>query len=573
MAGLANYADKPWLKNYQQKVPKHLQYEEISLPDILERTARQFPKKEAVIFHGYKLNFAELNEMVNIFAVCLSDFGIRKGDAVAILLPNLIPCVAAYYATLKIGGIAVMHDYLYSDREIENQLNDCGAKAMVTTDLCGSRLIDLRPRTKVKQIVITSIADYLPPSQSIHLPFTASGKSHLAEVKDAPNVYFWKDCLSKYSSQSPPLKLSFNDTAMYQYTGGTTGLSKGVELTHANLSRQIQQFAAWLPDFKKGEEISLGALPYYHILGLSCGMNFPIYMGWPQVLVPQPRHAYIIEAIKNYRPTFAVLMPAVYVGINNDESLKKSDLNSIKTSFCGGAPLPLEVVRTFEKKTGGAIIEGFGLTETSPVTHVNPVAGGPRKTGSVGIPLPDTEARIVDLETGTKDVPVGKYGELIVKGPQVMKGYKDRPSETDYTLRDGWCYTGDIAFMDDDGYFYIVERKKDMIITGGFNVYPREIDDVFCMHPGVEEACSIGIPDLKFGEVAKIFVVPANNEITEEELLEFAKTRLAVYKVPAEIEFRNELPKTNIGKASRLKLREGEWVKRKQKATDTDGKN
>jgi len=574
MACSASYADKPWLKNYQQGVPEHVQYEEITLPDVLERTARQFPKKDALIFNGYKLNFAQVNEMVNIFASCLADFGIRKGDAVAILLPNLIPCVVAYYAILKIGGITVMIDYLYSDRELENQLNDSGAKALITTDSYGNRLIDLRPRTKIQQIVITSVADYLPLPQSILLPFTARGKMLSAEVKDAPDVYFWKDCLSKYPPQPPSVQISMDDTAMYQYTGGTTGISKGVELTHANLIKQIQQFAAWLPDFQRGEEISLGSLPYYHILGLSCGMNFPIYMGWLQVLVAQPRLEFILGAIKKYRPTFAVLMPSVYIGINNEESIKKKDLNSIKLSFCGGAPLPVDVIRAFEKRTGGLIVEGFGLTETSPVTHVNPVAGGPCKVGSVGIPLPDTEARIVDLTTGTKDVPVGEYGELIVKGPQVMKGYKDRPSETAYTLRDGWCYTGDIAYMDEDGYFFIVDRKKDMIITGGFNVYPREIDDVFFMHPGVEEACSIGVPDVKFGEVAKIFVVPKRNEkITKEELAEFAKDRLAVYKVPVEIEFRTELPKTNIGKVSRQKLREEEWVKRKKTAIDDNTHN
>jgi long-chain acyl-CoA synthetase len=294
MAGAINYQDKPWLKSYQQGVPEHIDFEEICIPDILERTAVKFPQNDALIIQGFRLNFTQLKEMVDKFATCLTDFGVKKGDPVAILLPNLIPCVAAYFAILKIGAITVMNDYLYSDRELEYQLNDSEARVLVTTDLQGNRMIDLRYRTKIKQIVITSIGDDLPFPKNLWFSLTARKKLLAADVKAAPDVYHWKDCMKKYPPHPPQVELSTADTAMYQYTGGTTGVSKGVELTHSNLSKQVQQLAAWLPSFKKGSERSVGALPYFHVFGMSCGMNFSVFMGWSQVLIPQPRQAYEI---------------------------------------------------------------------------------------------------------------------------------------------------------------------------------------------------------------------------------------------------------------------------------------
>ncbi len=559
-----SYKDKPWLKSYQRGVPEHINYEEICLPDFLERTAAQFPKNEALIFQGYKLNFTEFKGMVDKFATCLADFGVKKGDAVAILLPNMIPCVAAYFAILKIGAIAVMNNPLYSDRELEHQFKDSGAKVLVTIDLLGNRMIDLRPRTPIEQIVITSIGDYLPFPKNLLFPLVAKKKKLAADVKTADGVYRWKDLMAKYPAKPPQVKIGFGDVAMYQYTGGTTGVSKGVELTHSNLSKQAQQLCAWFPTFKKGEERVLGALPFFHVFGMSCGMNASIFMGWPLVLVPKPQPEALLEAIKKFKPTVIALVPTMYIGLLNLPALKKTDISFIKGAFSGSAPLPVEVINTFEKITGGVIIEGFGMTETTPVTHNNPFADGARKVGSVGLPISDTLARIVDLEEGTKDMSVGERGELIIKGPQVMRGYKDRPRETADTLRDGWIYTGDIATMDEDGYFYIVDRKKDMIITGGYNVYPRDVDEVFYMHPRVQEACSIGIPDPKRGENIKLFVVLREGEkATAEELIEFAKSKLAVYKLPTEIEFRKELPKTNVGKILRKELRAEEMKKRK----------
>ena len=557
------YLEKPWLKSYEEGVPEFIDYEEICLPDILDRTAKQFPDKPALIFQGTTVSFTQLKEMVDRMAACLADFGVKPGDAVAILLPNVIPCVVTYFAILKIGAITVMNNPLYSDPELEHQFNDSGAKVLITLDVLANRMIDLRPRTQIRQIIHTCIGDYLPALKRVLGKWLK--KYPFGEVKAAPDVYLWKECLAKYPPQPPAVKCNFNDVAMYQYTGGTTGVSKGVMLTHANLSKQVQQIKAWLPALKEGEEIMLGALPYFHVFGLSVSMNFSIFAGWCQVLVPRPQPAPLLEAIRSFCPTFAPLVPTMYIGMLNHPDLKKTPMNCIKGAFSGSAPLPVEVIHEFEKATGAVIVEGFGMTETTPVTHVNPFAGGARKVGSIGVPISDTECRIVDLEDEITDVPVGERGELIVRGPQVMLGYKGKPDETAKTLRSGWCYTGDIATMDEDGYFYIVDRKKDMIISGGFNVYPRDIDEVFYLHPKVQEACSIGVPHPTRGESVKVFVVLKEGETaTQEELIEYCKTRLATFKLPTEIEFRKELPKTNVGKILRKQLRAEELEKRKK---------
>ena len=564
MADEIRYQDKPWLKSYEKGVPETIHYEELCMPHILDRTAGKFPQNPALVFQGYTLNYRELKDMVDRFAACLAAFGIKKGDAVAILLPNVIPCVVAYFAILKIGAVTVMNNPLYTDHELEHQFNDSDSLALVTLDLLANRMIDLRPKTKIRQIVYTSIGDYLPFPKNLLFPLVAKKKKLAADVKAAQDVFKWKDCIAKYSPNPPSATLGFEDVAMYQYTGGTTGVSKGVMLTHANLSKQVQQISAWLPTLKRGEEIMLGALPYFHVFGMSVSMNFAVYAGWAQILVPRPQPEPLLEAIRKFRPTFAPLVPTMYIGMLNHPDLKKTDMSCIKGAFSGSAPLPVEVIHDFEKMTGAVIVEGFGLTETTPVTHVNPF-GGVRKVGSIGIPISDTEVRIVSLEDSITDVPVGERGELIVRGPQIMKGYRGMDDETANTLRNGWCYTGDIATMDEDGYFYIVDRKKDMIISGGFNVYPRDIDEVLYQHPKVQEACSIGVPDLKRGENVKVFVVLKEGETaTEEELIEYCKTKLAKYKLPSEIEFRKELPKTNVGKILRKQLKAEEMQKRQK---------
>ena len=567
MTGDTPYLTKPWLKSYAPFAREHIDYEEVCLPEILDRTAAEFPTTPALVFQGYTVRYRELKDMVDRFATCLVDFGVRKGDAVAILLPNLIPCVVAYYAILKLGAVAVMNNPLYTDTELDHQFNDSGSKVLVCLDLLANRMIDLRPKTQIRQIVYTSIGDYLPFPKNLLFPLVAKKKKMAADVKSAPDVYKWKDCLAAHSPAPPAVTITFDDVAQYQYTGGTTGVSKGVQLTHGNLSKQVQQLNEWFPNdvLKRGDEIVLGALPFFHVFGLSTAMNLAVYMGWTDVLIPRPQPEPLLEAIRKFRPTFAPLVPTMYIGMLNHPDLQKTDVTCMKGAFSGSAPLPVEVINEFEAKTGAIIVEGYGLTETTPVTHVNPFSGGVRKVGSIGVPISDTICRIVDLEEGTRDMPVGEPGELIIQGPQVMKGYRNMPDETANTIRNGWCFTGDIATMDDDGYFYIVDRKKDMIISGGFNIYPRDIDEIFYEHPKVQEACAIGIPDPKRGENVKVFVVlKAGETATQEEMIEFCTTKLATYKLPSEIEFREELPKSTVGKILRKELRMEELEKRKK---------
>ena len=563
MAASISYESKPWLKSYEKGVPENITYEELTMPDYLEKAAKDFPDDTAMIFVGYKMTYRQFKDQVDRFATCLTDFGIKKGDAVSILLPNSIPCVVAYYAILKIGGIAVMNNPLYSDPELEHQFTDSDSKVLITLDALGNRMINLRPKTKIKQIVYMGIGDFLNPIT--RFLGKKLKKFPFADVKAAPDVYRWMDCISKYQPNPPKVKLTLDDIAMYQYTGGTTGVSKGVILTHANLSKQVQQIAAWFPTFERGHETMLGALPYFHVFGLSCSMNLTVYDGWNQILIPKPQPQPLLEAIRKYKPTFTPMVPTMYIGMLNHPDLAKTDMSCIKGAFSGSAPLPVEVIHEFQKLTGTFISEGFGMTETCPVTHTNPF-NGEQKVGSIGLPLSDTLARIVDLDDGVTDMPIGKPGELIVKGPQVMKGYKGMPEETANVLKDGWMYTGDIATMDEDGYFYIVDRKKDMIISGGYNVYPRDIDEVYYGNSKVEEACSIGVPDKTRGENVKLFIVLKQGQTaTAEEMIEYGKAHLAAYKLPSEVEFRTELPKTTVGKILRKELRAEELKKRKAK--------
>ncbi|MBW2565897.1 MAG: long-chain fatty acid--CoA ligase [Deltaproteobacteria bacterium] len=556
-------AERPWLKFYEEGVPESVEFEEICLPDILDRSAQMFPDNMALLFQGYQVTYAELKEMVDRFATILVGFGIKKGDSVAILLPNLIPCVVAYYAILKIGGVAVMNNPLYSDRELSHQFNDSEAKLLVTLDLLGNRMIDLRPQTNIKEIIYTSIGDYLPFPKSLLFPLVAKKKKLAADVKSAPNVYKWKKLLAGAQPNPPQVSLKFDDVAMYQYTGGTTGVSKGAVLTQENLVKNVQQLAAWFPRFKQGEEIMLGALPFFHVFGLTTSMNFAVYMGWGNVLVPKPQPQPLLEAIRKFKPSFAPLVPAMFIGILNHPDIKKTDMTCLKGCFSGSAPLPVEVIREFEEMTGAVIVEGYGLTESSPATHINPFEGR-RKVGSIGIPLSDTYCKLVDVDETEKEVPIGERGEIAIRGPQVMKGYRNMPEETALTIKDGWLHTGDIATMDEEGYFYIVDRKKDMIICGGCNVYPRDIDEVLYEHPKVKEACAIGIPHPTRGEAVKCCVVLKEGETaTAEEMIEFCKGKLATYKLPTEVEFRDDLPKTNVGKILRKALRAEDEAKRK----------
>ncbi len=551
-----DYAQKIWLNAYEQGVTHSVDFQEVLMPQYLEESTQTFPDHPALIFQGFTLSFKELNEMVAKFAAALKGFGVEKGDSVAILLPNVIPCVVAYYATLKIGGIVVLNNPLYSDRELEHQFTDSNATFLITLDLLANRMVKLRGKTAIKTIVYTSIGDYLPFAKRLLFPLVAKRKGLAAEVSPAPDLYKFKELIAKTPPDYTQADVDMDDVAMYQYTGGTTGVSKGVILTHRNISYQIQQCEVWFTTFKRGAEVMLGALPIFHVFGMSISMNLAIKMGWANVLVPKPQPEPLLEAISKFKVTFAPMVPTMYIGILDHPDLDHTDLTSIKGCFSGSAPLPLDVINNFQEKTGSIIVEGFGLTESTPVTHVNPF-NGVRKPGSIGVPIPNTDCKIVDLEDNTREMPIGESGELLIRGPQVMKGYLKNPGETKKTLTpDGFLCTGDVAKMDEDGYFYIVDRIKDMIISGGYNVYPRDIEEVLFEHPKILEACCVGIPHKKRGEAAKAFIVlKEDQEMTAHEVIEYCNTKLAKYKLPVEVEFRHELPKSNVGKILKKDLR------------------
>ncbi len=544
-----------WLDAYDKEVPSKIDFEDLSLPEMLRRSAVDFPENTALIFQGYQLSYADLENMVDCFAASLIDFGIRKGDRVSILLPNIIPCVAAYYGILKIGGIVVMNCPLYSDRELLHQFNNSGSKILITLDLLANRMIDLRPQTKLQQIIYSSIGDYLPFPKNFLFPLVAKKKKLAADVKPADNLHKWEDLIENNAPYLSRQRLNLDDIAMIQYTGGTTGVAKGVKLSHGNISKQVQQVASWFQEFKKGEELMLGALPFFHVFGLTTAMNLSIMMGWGNILVPRPDSGNLLKAIKDFRPTFGPLVPTMYIGMLSHPNLEKTDMTCFKGLFSGSAPLPTEVIHEFEDRTGAIIVEGYGLTESSPVTHINPFRGV-RKVGSIGIPIGETNGKIVDIENPSKTLPIGDPGELLVRGPQVMEGYLGLDKETETTIKDGWLHTGDIATMDEDGYFFIVDRLKDMIISGGYNVFPREIDEVLYRHPKILEVSSIGIPHPTRGEQIKCYVVlKEGTTASEAEIIEFCKSRLAVYKLPTQIEFLDDLPKSIVGKILKKELR------------------
>jgi long-chain acyl-CoA synthetase len=549
--------EKPWLKHYQEGVPETLAYRNICLPGMLEESARRFPDNMALNFQGYETSFRQLLEMVKVFASHLRNMGIGKGDVVAILLPNVIPCVVAYYASLKLGAIVVMNNPLYSDRELLHQFNDSEATLLITLDLLTDRMVGLRPQTKIKQIIHTSIGDYLPFAKSLMFRLFAKKKGLKAVVSPAKDIYSWKELLSQSSPALAKVDLYFDDIAQYQYTGGTTGTSKGVILTHGNLSKQVQQLAAWFPGWDE-KNIMLGALPFFHVFGLTTSMNLAIYFGVGNILVPKPQPAQLLQAIKKYKVTFAPLVPTMFIGMLQHPNIDKINLTSLRGCFSGSAPLPVEVIKEFESRTGAIIVEGYGLTETSPVTHINPFGkGSKRKVGSIGVPISDALCKIVDIADDSLEMPIGEPGELLIKGPQVMRGYLKRPDETANTLSDGWVKTGDIAIMDEEGYFQIVDRKKDMIISGGYNIYPRDIEEIYFEHPHIQEATAIGIPHPKRGEAIKVFIVMKEGKsATEEEMIVFCKDKIAKYKWPVKIEFREELPKSNVGKVLKKVLKE-----------------
>jgi len=553
--------ERPWFAHYEPGVPRTLTYPEVPLYRFLEDTTQKFPDNPAIIFLNGKMTYRTLDGLVNRLANALIGLGVRKGDRVAIYTANCPQYIIAYYATLKAGGIVVPVNPLYVAREVEHQLKDSGAETIVVMSRFYPVVQEVRNRTPLKNIIVTNIKEYFPPL--IKFLFTlAKEKQGGDRVVVSPGDYEWGALLSKASDARPNVPVSPDDTACLQYTGGTTGVPKGAELSHRNVVANTLQCRAWFPRIEEGKEVILTALPLFHSFGMTTCMNFGIYIGGAMVLIPNPRDIHdLLKNIARHRPTIFPGVPTMYVAINNHPDTPKYDLSSIKACISGAAGLPLEVQKKFQEITGAALVEGYGLSEASPVTHANPLFGENR-IGTIGLPFPDTDCKIVDVETGTKEMPIGEPGEVIVKGPQVMKGYWNRPEETAATLRDGWLYTGDIGVMDADGYFRIVDRKKDMIIAGGFNVYPRDVEEVLYQHPKVQEAVVAGVPDPYRGETVKAYIVLKPGETaTEEEIIEFCRGKLAKFKVPTRVEFRDSLPKSMVGKILRRVLVEEEKKK------------
>ena len=551
-----------WHKAYAPGVPASIDYEKITIPAALERTAERFPDNVSLIMMGKKISFKEVNNLVNHFAAALTDLGIKKGDKVSIILPNMPQAVIATYAVFKLGAVVVMNNPLYTERELEHQLNDSESKMAICMDLLVPRIQKLKKTTGIKTIIACHIRDYLPfPVKQL---FPLIKKEMHRKTDPDEGVLDFLDLIRKYPANPPETDISMDDLSTLLYTGGTTGLSKGVMLSHENISFNVQQLKAWIPEAEEGKDTILGIFPFFHSAGFTAVMNQSMYRGLTIPLIPRPEPDTILKMVQKHRPQWFPCVPTIYVGLLNHEDFAKTDFSCIKGCVSGAAPLALETIREWEEKVGATIVEVYGLSETSPLCHANPW-GGTTKVGSVGVPVPDTDCRIVDLETGTKDLDVGEPGEIIIAGPQVTKGYYKKPEETADSFRDGWFYTGDIGYMDDEGYLFIVDRKKDMIIAGGYNIYPRDIDEVLFEHPKVQEACAIGIPDAYRGETVKAFVALKPGEtLTEKEVIDFCKEKLAVYKVPKLVEFIDELPKSAIGKVLRRSLRDMEVEKAKQ---------
>lgn len=554
--------ERIWHKAYGPQLSPHLEYQSLTLPEALERTAGKYPDQAALIMMGKTISYREFNGEVNRFAAALNKLGIRKGDKVAIVLPNIPQMVIATYAIFRLGAVAVMNNPLYTERELEHQLNDSDSTIAICMDLIIPRILSIRARTRIETIISCHLRNYLPfPLKQL---FPIVKRQMHRKTRSLQGVLEFMDLLRDAPpAEHPQAEVSFDDLACLMYTGGTTGVSKGVMLSHGNVSINVQQFAALLSDAEEGKETIIGILPFFHAAGFTAAMNFCIYRGFTNVLVPRPDPDTLLKLTVKYRPAYFGCVPTLYVGILNHPDLPKHDLSFIKGCISGAAPLAIETIREWDERVGAPIVEVYGMTEMSPISHTNPWRAK-MKPGSVGVPLPDTDCKIVDVDTGAREMGVGESGEILLKGPQMTRGYYKKPEETAEAFGDGWFHTGDVGTMDEEGYLFIVDRKKDMIIAGGFNIYPREIDELLYEHPKVKEACAVGLPDPYRGETVKAFIVPRDGEtLTKEEVAAYCKEKLAAYKVPKQFEFVEDLPKSAIGKVLRRELREIEERKAK----------
>jgi long-chain acyl-CoA synthetase len=528
---------KPWLNCYPEHIASEVEIPNKTLPQVLQDSTQQYPDHIALSFYHKKITYRELSMLVGAFASAIQQQGISKGDRVAIMLPNCPQYVISYYGALTAGGVVTQLNPMLVERELQHILKDSGAETIVIYDALYPRLKAIQAETNIKNVIVVS----LQPTEQSFAPdqvfdeFLRTGNGKVSYVKIDPA----------------------EDVAVLQYTGGTTGRSKGAMLTHRNLVANIVQCIEFFKDdYTFGQESYLTVIPLFHVFGMTACMNFAIYSGSNSIMLPRFDLEEVLNTIKAEKPTVFPGVPTMYVAITNHPDAEKYGIDSIRLCNSGSAPMPVELLREFEGKTGARILEGYGLTEASPVTHCNPMFAK-RKPGTVGIGYPSTEYKVVDLAEGTNEVSPGELGELIIRGPQIMKGYWNMPEETANTLRDGWLFTGDIARMDDEGYVSIVDRKKDMIIAGGFNIYPRDIEEVLYEHPSVQEAVVVGVPDEYRGETVKaVVVLKAGKEADEEEIIQYCKENMSAYKVPRFVEFRTELPKTNVGKILRRVIKE-----------------
>jgi long-chain acyl-CoA synthetase len=556
-------SNKPWLAHYDKGVPQHIDYPKAPLFHFLEEAARKYPDRACTIFKGAVISFKEMNRLTDIMAAALVEMGVKKGDRVGIFMPNTPQFVIAYFGILKAGGVVVAVNPTYPVDEILTPVNDAGIEIMFCLSRFYGKLKEVRKRSKLKTIIVTNIKETLPPV--LRFLFTlAKEKKEGDRVDSLDNGDMWmQDLLKKHAgSAKPVVNISPEDTALFQYSGGTTGVPKGAVAMHKNVVANTLQMKSWFVNAIEGQEVLLMGIPLFHVYGMVAGMNFAMTIGASMVMVPNARDLKdLLDNISKYRATLFPGVPLLYNAINNNKDVRagKYNLSSIKACISGSAPLMRETKEDFERLTGGKVFEGYGMSETPTATHCNPIMG-PNKTGSIGMPLPDVDIMIVSLDDGETEMPQGEIGEIVVNGPQVMKGYHNMPTETANSLRvlkDGktWLFTGDIARMDEDGYFYIVDRKKELIKPGGFQVWPREVEEAISAHPKVLEVGVGGVPDPKSGETVKAWVVLKPGEtMTEDELKDYCKEHLAPYKVPRHVEFRSELPKTTVGKILRREL-------------------
>jgi len=555
--------NKPWLANYDKGVPQTIEYPKVPLFHFLEEAARKYPDRACTIFKGAVISYRDMNKMADSIAAALVEMGVKKGDRVGMFMPNIPQFVPAYFGILKAGAVVVAVNPTYPVEEILMPVNDAAIEVMFCMSRFYGKLKEVRAKSGLKKIIVTNIKEALPPVLRVLFTLAKEKKEgDRVDTLDAGDVWM-PDLFKKYAnSPKPKIEIQPDDTALFQYSGGTTGVPKGAVAMHRNIVANTLQIKSWMTGLDEGKEVVLMGIPLFHVYGMVAGMNFAMASGATMVMIPNARDFKdVLENISKHKATIFPGVPLLYNALNNHPDVKagKYDLSSIKACISGSAALMRETKEEFERLTGGKVFEGFGMSEAPTAVSCNPL-NGVNKTGSIGMPLPDVDMKLISLDDGETEMPLGEIGEIVLTGPQVMKGYHNMPTETANSLRqlkDGktWLFTGDIARMDEDGYFYIVDRKKELIKPGGFQVWPREVEEAIMDHPKVLEVGVGGIPDPKSGETVKAWVVVKPGEsLTEDELKEFCKERLAPYKVPRYVEFRTELPKTTVGKILRREL-------------------